>query len=257
MIKTALTKRYRIKEFIQFIRNVLLIVGQNDPQKLKLKAVYEALQQCGDTLQEAYRQNPASGITPQLASLDAQRDQAVLCLYKVSKGYLHHDDAKKAAAGKKVTDCLAKYGKRLHNLNYSAETAALKNLIHDLQTNPDCMAALKEMHLEKVVEVMSQANTAFEALFVQRLEQSSQQDTTKELVELTTEAYRTLVQHIEAHATLTPSESYTSLISHMNENIDHFNRVVARRRSMTADDVAAEENTDTTVNTEQPTAPAS
>ncbi len=241
-----------IKDFTQFIRNILLIVHQYNPEKLKLKAVYQALEQRDGKLQETYKQNPVNDIAPQLASLDSQRDQAVRCLYKVSKGYLHHHNEEKAAAGKKIADRLTKYGKRIYHLNYSAETAVLKNLINDLQTNADCMAAIKALHLEDVLEVMNQSNTAFEALFVQRLEQSSQHDTNKELIERTIEAYRTLVQHVEAHVTLTPSEDYTSLISHMNENIEHFNRVVARRSNMAATDTA---DTDT-MTSEQPTAPA-
>lgn len=100
------------------------------------------------------------------------------------------------------------------------------------------MTALQKLHLADVVDVMNQANTEFEAMFVQRLEQFSQHDTSKELVQLVTEAYRTLVQHVEARATLTPSEAYTSLIKHMNKNIDHFNKVTARRKSMAAVDTA-------------------
>ena len=232
MIKSALLKTYRIKEFLQFIGNVLMIVNQHHPDKLKLKTLCHALSLPYEKLQESYKQNPVGDITPQLASLDERRDRAVICLHKVSKGYAHHEDEKKVAASKLITACMAKYGSKLYQLNYSAETATLKNLIRDLQTNAACMAALQELHLAEVVEVMHQANTEFEALFVQRLEQAGQQDNSKELMQLVANAYRTLVQHIEAHATLNPSQGYTLLIKHMNQNISHFNKVATRRRTV-------------------------
>ncbi len=250
MIKSALLRSYRIQEFSQFMRNVLMIVGQHNPDKLKIKALYNALNLQHKKLQEAYKQNPVGDATPQLSNLDKRRDQALICLQKVSKGYFYHDNEKKVAASKQISTCIAKYGSRLYQLNYGAETAALKNLVRDLQTNPACMAALQELHLTDVVDVISQANTEFEALFVQRLEKFSQYDTSKELALPVTEAYRTLLQHVEAHATLTPSEGYTSLIGHMNENIDHFNKIVARRKSMGEPDetdveVAAHQEKDT------------
>ncbi|MGB3585472.1 MAG: DUF6261 family protein, partial [Tunicatimonas sp.] len=64
------------------------------------------------------------------------------------------------------------------------------------------------------------------------LEETSKEETqsTRELVQSTSEAYRTLVKHIEAHSTLTPSAEYTLFINHLNENIEHFNQIVERRR---------------------------
>lgn len=233
MIKAALFKNYRIPEFIQFITNILIIVKQHDPAKLKIEPLFTALTQNHEKLLEAYKQHTTSEITPQLAQLDAQRDRAIVSLRKVCEGYMDHPDEKLKAAGQKVVECIDKYGSKLYSLNYGAETAILKNLVRDLQTNPEYIIALKDVHMETLVQQMHETNLEFEKLFIQRLGEFSQYETktTRELTQLTTEAYRTLVQHVDAHALLAPSEKYTSLIDHMNENIDHYNQVVERRKS--------------------------
>ncbi len=147
--------------------------------------------------------------------------------------YTHHHDKKRREAAEEVIACIDKYGYKLYSLNYGAETAALKNLAHDLQTDPVCMDAIQELQLKDVVNEMKNANVQFEKLFIERLSALSQEviKSTKERIKSTTEAYRTLVQHVDAHATLAPSEVYDAFTSHLNENIEHFNQVVERRKN--------------------------
>lgn len=232
MIKTALVNRYRLQEFIQFISNTLMIVKQHGPEKMKIKELYYLLQRHQEKLQVAYKQTAHSDITPLLASLDTQRDQAIICLRKVSEGYTYHPQEKMRAAAATVLACIDKYGNKLYQLNYSAETAALKNLVRDLQTVPACTAALKDLGLEAVMHEIRSANTKFKKLFIQRLEEFSQDEVsgTRVLNQQTSEAYKTLMQHIDAHATLAPSVEYTLFINHINENIEHFNQMVERRK---------------------------
>jgi hypothetical protein len=233
MINSALLGRFRISEFIQFMSNVLMIVKQHGPDKLKLRALYLSLLQNYESLQEAYKRGTNSGITPQLTRLDERRDQAIICLRQIAEGYTHHFNDKLKTAGEQILACIDKYGNRLYSLNYNAETAALTKLGWELKINPEYIAAIQALHLEEVVKEMEVANTKFEKLFVQRLGAFSQDEakTSKELIQLTTEAYRTLMQHVDAHVTLAPSEEYFSLINHINENIEHFNLIVERRKS--------------------------
>nr|WKN37491.1 DUF6261 family protein [Tunicatimonas sp. TK19036] len=249
MIKTALLGRYRLHEFVQFMANTVMIVKQHGADKLKLSSPYLALLQNYETLQQNYKQNNLSELTPQLARLDAQRDQAIICLRKICDGYTNHYQEKPQAAGKQILACIDKYGSKLYHLNYSAETAVLNNLTGELQTNPEYISALQEMHLENVVNEIRTINTEFEKLFVQRLEALSQPqgDSNRKLIQLTSETYRSLLRNVEAHATLTPSEQYTSLISHLNENIEYFNLIIERRKNgvETAVDTIPNEPTDT------------
>lgn len=232
MIKTASFKNYRIQEFIQFISNTLKIVQRHDPAKLKIEEYFTALTQHHQMLEAVYKQDTISEITPQLAQLDTVRDQALVCLRQVCEGYTNYPDETLSTAGKKIVECIDKYGSKLYSLNYGAETAVLKNLVRDLQTDTEYIKALKALHMEALVQQMNSTNLAFEDLFIERLEEYSTYEgkTTRELTQITTETYRTLVQYLSAHALLAPSDKYTSLINLMNENIEHYNQVVERRK---------------------------
>ena len=234
MITVAYLFRYRIKEFIQFIRNTLLIVNQHSPDQLRVKPQYQALSKLHQQLERTYKQGRSNELGQELAQLDAARDQAVVCLRMLGEGYSRHPIPAQRAAGQAILDCLSKYGTRLYDLNYSAETAVLKKIVHDMKTDPACVRAVQELRLDALVGEIRRANHEFERLFIQQLEASSQNEgpRVRELVERSAEAYRTLVQHVEAHALLTPSSEYTLFGHHLNENIEHFNQIVARRKQI-------------------------
>ena len=168
-----------------------------------------------------------------LIILDEQRDALIICLRQVCEGYQHHHKEEVRTAAKEVLACIDKYGTKLYNLSYTEETAALKNLVRDLKTITSFAEAIILLHMEDVLDEMDRFNAKFEKLFVKRLEEFSRNQTksTREMISIITESYRILVQHTTANATLTPSDDYDSLISHINENIEHFNQRVERRRN--------------------------
>lgn len=247
MITSALLTRYRIQEFIQFMHNTLVITRQHGPDKLRIKTQHQLLGSAYQRLEQTYKQNAASEITSKIAEWDNRRDQAIICLRMISEGYTRHPQPALRASGQQVMECINKYGPRLYQLNYSAETTALKNIVRDLRATPACAQAIRAMHLESVVSEIKRANTEFEKVFIQRLEESSQlgPQSTRELVQSTGEAYSMLTKHLEAHATLTPSFEYTLLINHLNENIEHFNQLVERRKP--ASESVAVDSTDEAV----------
>ena len=232
MITTAYLFRYRIKEFIQFMRNTLMIVGQHSPDKLQIKPQYQALTKLHQQLERAYLPDTTGAMSAQLAQLDAARDQAIVCLRMLSDGYSRHPAPALSEAGQLMLACIDKYGPQLYNLNYSAETAALKKLVYDLQNTSIGVQAVQTLQLEDVVSEIKRVNQEFERQFVRHLEAASQTEgpSVRELVQRTAEAYRTLLKFVEAHATLTPSSEYTLFAHHLNENVEHFNQIVARRK---------------------------
>lgn len=236
MITTAYLFRYRIKEFIQFMRNSLMIVSQHHSDKLRVKAQYQALNKLYQQLESTYQQDKDNALILELAELDSMRDQAVVCLRMLGEGYTRHHNAAQREAGQRVLDCIDKYGTRLYDLNYSAETTALKKMAHDLQTNPACQEALQLLHLEATVAEIKRANQEFERQFIRHLEASGQSEgpRVRELVQQTADAYRSLVEHVQAHALLTPSAEYTLFGHHLNENVEHFNQMVERRKQSRA-----------------------
>ncbi len=249
MITTANLFNYRIKEFLQFMRNALMIVNQHGPDKLQIKAQYHALNKLHQRLERTYQQNDEEALNQELIQLDAARDQAIVCLRMLSEGYTrHHRDAHRRA-GQRVLNCIDKYGSRLYNLNHSAETATLKKIVHDLQANPACLEALRLLHLEDTVAETKRTNQEFERQFVRQLEAASQAEgrRVRDLVQHSATAYRTLVDHVQAHALLSPSAEYTLFGHHFSENVEHFNQLVARRKPTA--EAPTEEPTDVSAET--------
>ena len=246
MITSALLSRYRIQEFIQFMHNALMIARQHGLDQLNINIQHQALSKAYQQLEQAYKQNPSSDIASKITYWDDRRDQAIICLRMISDGYTRHPQEALRTSGRQVVDCINKYGPRLYQLNYSAETTALKNIIRDLQAYDQ---AIQAMHLEAVVGEIKRANTEFEKVFIQRLKETSQlaSKSTRELVLQTSDAYRALVKYVEANATLAPSSEYTLFINHLNENIEHFNQLVARRKS--ASEVVEVESTGNSLET--------
>ncbi|MGB3587014.1 MAG: DUF6261 family protein [Tunicatimonas sp.] len=249
MFVAASIFNYRIKEFTQFIRNTLMIVNQHNPTELKVKTQYQDLNRLCQQLEKAYEQLDNSHLSLQLTELDNQRDQAVICLRALSEGYTRHPKTTHQEAAAQLLTCIDRYGNRLYALNYTEETATLKQLISELQTRPECVQAVQTLKLEVVVNEMKQANQAFEKLFIQRIEENVQLEgpTNRELTRQAATAYRELLKHLQAHATLNPSNEYRLLTDLLNENTSHFNEVVARRRNnsgselITASDTKAAE----------------
>ena len=238
MITTAHLFNYRIKEFLQFMHNALMIVRQHDPDKLRVKAQYQALNNRYRQLESTYQRGTDYALTQELRRLDTARDQAIVCLRTISDGYTRHHRASHRLAGQQILDCIDKYGTRLYNLNHNAETVALKKIVADLRSDPTGPEALQLLHLEDTVDEMQQANQEFERQFVRHLQLAklAEGPRMRDLVKQTAEAYRTLVEHVAAHALLAPSSEYTLFGHHFNENVEHFNQIVARRRQVPVDE---------------------
>ena len=231
MIKVASLAKYRKQELAQFVCSTLMIVKQHGPMPRQIEERYRALQQQYTQWQDALRQQRPHELTAQLARLDAQRDQAIICLRKLCDGYAAHPYEPQHAAGRLLLEGIDRYGRKLYHLSYSEETAVLKHIAREFQTNPQYVTAVQFLQLEAVVEEMRTANARFETLFIRRLQEYSQEGPSPQaLAGGVKEAYRFLVQHVQAHATLAPTPAGTLLTEHLNENIDYFNDIVARRR---------------------------
>lgn len=114
-------------------------------------------------------------------------------------------------------------------MNYSAETSVISNLSTELTgTLP---TQLKILDIKDVAEEMTEANNSFNQKFLERIEESANDasQSSGELIKVTTQKYRELCKHIEAHATITPSDAYNNLISNLNSLIERYNSTMALR----------------------------
>ncbi|MFW6104163.1 MAG: DUF6261 family protein [Bacteroidota bacterium] len=233
MINTVLLYEFRSNEFIQFGNNVVSICDESDPQVLKIQEPLDKLRASLTDLEEIYKINQASAITSRLTELDDRRDNAVIFLRKLGDTFTNHFDEAKQNAGKKLVEVIDRYGTPIYKQNYQAETGSLNNLINDLETSSEYREILDLLGGTEVLSEMKKANELFDQKYLLRNDQEAGKDD-ESFTEKRLEAknnYRDLVQHIEAWATVTPTDGYTHLINRFNDLIDRYNQLVKLRSS--------------------------
>ncbi|MBN1182261.1 MAG: hypothetical protein JXB49_08245 [Bacteroidales bacterium] len=236
MILTPIFNRFRISEYIQFFSDTATICSQSNPKELNIEAQFNEFNRQQKSLEESFKQNRKSEITALLTKLDERRDRALVCISIVADGFLNHFNPRKQDAAQKISDCISKYGSKLYTLNYQAETSVLTSLGEDLQG--ELSESVNLLHLNEVVDEMNAANTEFNEKFIDRIDETSMDDSesTSNLIKLTLEKYKVLCRHIDAHATITPSEQYTNLIKRLNALIERYNSTMALRNNDKTDE---------------------
>ncbi len=233
MLKNPHLRWYRINEIIHFFSKVLTILKQYDPEKMKIKEVYDLMAQNLDSLKASYKQDKEITSSNALKVLDKIRDKAIISLRMVAYGYSLHHLEKLRVAGQSILDCIDKYGSKIYSLNYGAETTVLEKIGSELQSQPQLFRYVKTLHLEELLIDLVKSNEEFDKIFDKRLDERSKfnEYSTTEWINVNTTSYRQLIQHLIALSTLNPAEEFVVLFNHLNEIIDHYNDIVERRKS--------------------------
>ena len=190
-----------------------------------------ALQAATAPLDELFAKERGNLITPELEALDARRDAAITGIRMLAEAQTYHYDPVSAKAGEQVVAAIDKYGRNLARLNYIAETEVIVSLADDFTTDAELNAAATTINLHDWLKELSTANTLFNTRYLARNTDYAAKPGGNLLQqrETTTAAYRSLAEHITAHATLTPSAAYTKLINEVNTLIDQYNQLISNR----------------------------
>jgi hypothetical protein len=231
MLNKIKNPKLRISESIQFIGDVLSVCKKSNPTELNIQTQWTDLDQSFKPLNNSFKKSEASLLTAELAAQDDRRDNAIVCLRKLANGFTNHHDDDKQNAGRQILLTIDKYGRQISKINYQAETSILDNLVDDLKNEAENAAAVELLGLSDTVAEIKDANGQFSAIYLDRVGEDASKDVIAagELVEVCMERYNILVKHIEAHATINPSDEINSLIKNLNELIERFNRLLARR----------------------------
>ncbi len=229
----------RYTESVQYFNDVLSLCSNHDPQALKITAEVAALETSVNRLNEGSRPEMADGLTSELVELDTRRDRAIVCLRMMAEAYTNHYLPEKRQAGASLLNTIDKFGGPVSRLNYQAETSTLTSLGSELQTNATLVAQVEELGLSGLVDELVESNVAFNARYIDRVEADAADNgvAMKQLILDAMKAYRVLLSHITAHATLTPGETYSKLIDQINELIDKYLHLIASRKRENEDPV--------------------
>lgn len=223
MISEPKLKTYRNSEFIAFINDTLGLLTRANIAALS--SPQANLQTAYDDLETSFKVSQGSLLTASVQELDARRDAAIRGINQAAKAYSFHYDEATQSAAVAVTKAISKYGTRIAQLNYQAQTATLKSLVKDFENDADLTAALTSLNLTAWVAELKNANTDFEAKYLDRVTDKANKKTTpvSEHRPAAIAAYDTMVQHIQANNILSPSTALTELIGQLNELVLKYN----------------------------------
>lgn len=225
MIQKVRSHALRSSELLQFLFDVTKLCSQQSKKSMKLDNVSAELKVDTDSFDQAFRLDQASAITRELTNLDAHRDECITGICLVLDGYTRYFEPVVKAAALALKNNLDKYGNRIYEMNYQAETSTINSLVKEWSTNDILKAAVNTLNLGNWVNELKNANDLFNERYLKRVDEkaSAPQIKSFDARKKAISAYRKLVQQIEARAVIAEDQTYTGLINNLNALIAKYN----------------------------------
>ena len=208
-----------------FITDAVGLATADAKVKTKVTAELTALQTALKAEDDALALSKANLLSGEIKTLDTERDKHYKALRKAITFFLSHPDAEQVKAAQRLERLLKDY-----NINpamqLDRETGLLLNLISDLETKS--AADVTALSLTPVVQAMKQANDKLREVTRARANDRAVQivGQLKQAQHASDEAYRTLVQKVNALAVVEGEADYADFISKMNEQVKHYKQEV-------------------------------
>lgn len=223
--------RYRHAEYLQYMKDVLDLLEDQDVTALALSTQQSTLQTLVNAIDGAFNQSQGSTLTQEIIALDERRDRAIIGLRTVLEGYNSHYDAAIATAAVALFSNINAHGSSIYRLSYQEETAVLNSIITDWETETELSEAVSSLGLTGWLNELKSANTLFAAKYLERVEETAANPAAS-IIALrsdTTIAYRDLIAHITAHQTLESDAAYNVLSNQISVLASQYNQVVDNR----------------------------
>lgn len=230
-MSTPYLHRYRTGEYIQYMTDVLTLLAQEELYDLPLSVQMEALATRVADINAVFKQDRHSELTSIIADLDARRGRAITGLRGVTKHFTYHSDAAIATAAAALHATIAVHGHDISRLTYQEETAIIDSIVREWEEQETLRAAVHRLHLNSWLTELKESNAQFSARYLERVAETAQQPsrTVGEYRKAATQTYRTLVNHLKAHATLNPAAGYTGFLQELEVLATQYNQGIEHR----------------------------
>ena len=208
-----------------FITDTVGLATADAKVKTKVTAELTALQTALKAEDDALALSKANLLSKEIKAIDAERDRHYKALRKAITFFLNHPDAELVKAAQRLERLLKDYNID-PKMQLDRETGLLLNLISDLETKS--AADVTALALTPVVQAMKQANDKLREVTRARANDRAVQivGQLKQAQHASAEAYRALVQKVNALAVVEGEADYADFISKMNEQVKHYKQEV-------------------------------
>ncbi len=233
MIESTNLKMLRNLEVFQVFSDILTFLQQEESVKEPLKSLCDEFAGRLSEYDTALVPERRSHYTAELARLDARRDYVFRSFIAQLKLYLTSYHAEQVKASETLLSLVDKYGKNIPQMPYRQETAAISNLLQDLELESNA-ALVGLLFAEHWVEALRTANEEFEETMVSRSDAASGNElgVAKTARAAAQGAFEKLCAMINALSLIHGESGYKSIIDRINQLVSESRSAVARRRAM-------------------------
>ena len=222
----------RNAEYLQFIKQVLAIIGLNKPDVLKIEAQYNNLQGYLAALEALFVTEKGSAITETVVLQDNRRDKAINGITAIVNGFTYHYTPDTENHARRLAGQIGEYGAGIARENYQAQTSIIDNLLNDLNSKPEMAAAITALQLTDWCKELETANTAFNNAYLQRTQQlgAVSPETIFAKRQQANSNYYSLRDFIDSYFIINQgAEPYNKVSNELNALIVQYNTMMAGR----------------------------
>ena len=209
---------FRNAELLKYANTSADLVDSNNPTILLVVPQLTALRSRIAEAEALFILPRESSYSPEIQALDTLRDNNFKGIHLVISGYMKHYDPEVRAAATLLNKNIKLYGPEINKLNYQAETSVIESMISDWENRPELANAIVVLNLRDWSGEFKRNNIDFNTLYTQRTQEygGRTQDKLKNKREEVAQAYRILVENINARNTLDETGMYTKVINEIN-----------------------------------------
>ena len=212
-----------------FVSNIAERAEKDAAVAEKCAAQVKALRDAVTAEDENLKLSAKSLLTDKIADADKERDRLYAGYKKAVSGYEGFPDDAMAEAAKALAQHIKDY-KISPQMQMDKETGLLVNFIQDLEGK--FSEQIKALSLGAFVEKLKASNESLRELTAQRTDERSAKTAgaLKTAREASDEAYKLLVQHVNARALIEGEDAYSAFIDYANTEIEHFKKEVLKSK---------------------------
>lgn len=237
MINGINLKALRNSEYLRFMKDLVTIIGENNPATLGVQAPYALFSTQVSSLDTLFKLSDASELTEELFKLDTRRDNAIVGIRAVVDGHRYHFDDNYAAAARLLFANLNLYGDEISKMNYQAESTTIEGIVNDWENKQELTDAMTLLGLKDWKNELKATNELFIQKYLERTNQygdATEETLGAERVE-TNQFYYDLRDHLWAQFIINKTPERTTAINRINAFIDQYNVLLSRKPATEGD----------------------
>ncbi|TAJ12447.1 hypothetical protein DMA11_12885 [Marinilabiliaceae bacterium JC017] len=202
-----------------FIKRALALIEEKDPTALGLAVFVNKAKALFNNFDSALKRDMVDPLTVKVNDADQTRDNRYIGLKNYVNACRYRESEAWQQAAEQIGRAFERYGSELYRMSNAEESAAIRNLVNDLNTEP-LLTACNTIEADPWISELIVAQESFTVLEQQRVSQTDKntftlRETRKPLVT----ALRSLLKMVELQQQATENAELDLLVEQLNNLI--------------------------------------